>query len=36
MGQSDNLPRVDSIMVADFFASSVFTLGEVRGVKAQR
>lgn len=35
--QSDNLPLVDSIMVADFFSKSdLFMSAEQRGVKARR
>ena len=36
-GQSDNLPEVDAMMVAEFFSSSgLFTSAEMRGVKAKR
>jgi len=36
-GQSDNLPSVDSFMVASFMQSAEsFSLGEVRGVKAEK
>ena len=35
--QSDNLPKVDSIMVAEFCSKSdVFSVAEIRGVKANR
>lgn len=33
--QSDNLPKVDSIMIAEFFSRNVlFSSAEIRGVKA--
>ena len=36
-GQSDNLPTVDMFMVASFIKNSEsFSLGEVRGVKANK
>ena len=36
-GQSDNLTKVDSIIVAELFSKSdVFSLAEIRGVKANR
>ncbi|KAB0802565.1 hypothetical protein PPYR_04751 [Photinus pyralis] len=35
--QSDNLPHVDALMVAEFFASSdKYTAAEIRGLKAMR
>ncbi len=35
--QSDNLPKVDSIMIAEFFSKSVlFSSAEIRGLKAKR
>ena len=35
-GQSDNLPSIDSFIVASFMQSAErFSLGEVRGVKAE-
>lgn len=36
-GQSDNLPRVDSLMVAQYFIKNKdFTAAEIRGVKMKR
>ncbi|KAJ8911570.1 hypothetical protein NQ315_007952 [Exocentrus adspersus] len=36
-GQSDNLPKVDSLMVANFFSKNVlFCSAEIRGTKAAR
>lgn len=35
--QSDNLPKVDSLMIAEYFASSKkYTSAEICGIKAQR
>lgn len=36
-GQSDNLPKMDMFMVATFIKQTEsFSLGEIRGVKAER
>jgi len=34
--QSDNLPRVDVLMVSDFFTNTTLNVAESRGVKAHR
>ena len=36
-GQADNLPKVGSLMVAEYFVNSTnFTAAEIRGAKEQR
>lgn len=36
-GSSDNLPRVDSLMVAQYFiGNQEFTAAEIRGIKMKR